>query len=267
MSDFDSDGVPEEEEPTAPFWMATYGDMVTLLLTFFVMLVAMSEVEVEKFEEAMSYFTGGRGMMTAEGIMPGIMGVVGSEETAQQAQRFEDLQEFVQTEGLEGAVDVDLTERGIRVTFVDSIAFASGSAELDGPAKTVLARISEAAASTAAFEVEGHTDDQPISTALYPSNWELSAARAAAVVRFLLEQPDPLPPQHYLAVGYGEHRPRTSNDTPEGRSRNRRIAVLIRAADAEMPPARGPHSVPGPPDLSSPSVTPSPAAPDDVDPR
>ena len=130
MSDYNPDSANEEEEPTAPFWMATYGDMVTLLLTFFVMLVAMSEVEVKKFEEAMSYFTGQRGVMAAEGLMPGIMGVVGQEETREQAERFEDLQEFVQAEGLDGAVDVDLTERGIRVTFVDSIAFASGSADL-----------------------------------------------------------------------------------------------------------------------------------------
>ncbi len=250
--DYSADGLPEEEEPTAPFWMATYGDMVTLLLTFFVMLVAMSEVEVEKFEEAMSYFTGQRGIMAADGVMPGIMGVVGNEETVEQAERFESLQRFVQDEGLEGAVDVSLTEQGIRVTFVDSIAFASGSAELDGPAQAVLARVADAASASAGIEVEGHTDDRPIATSLYPSNWELSAARAAAVVRFLLAQPDALAPAHYLAAGYGEHRPRASNATPEGRTRNRRIEVLLRASDPVAAPA-----LPAPPGL--------PATPDTTD--
>lgn len=236
MSEFDP-SAQEEEEPTAPFWMATYGDMVTLLLTFFVMLVAMSEVEVKKFEEAMSYFTGQRGVMASEGMMPGIMGVVGSEETREQAERFENLQEYVQSEGLDGAVDVELTDRGIRVTFVDSIAFASGSAELAGPAQAVLTRVAGAARAAAAVDVEGHTDDQPIATALYPSNWELSSARAASVVRFLLAQPGALPPDRYTAVGYGEHRPRISNATAGGRTRNRRIAVLLRtASDAPAGP-------------------------------
>jgi len=260
MSDFDSDDLPEEEEPTAPFWMATYGDMVTLLLTFFVMLVAMSEVEVEKFEEAMSYFTGQRGVMSAEGIMPGIMGVVGSEETVQQSERFESLERFVQEEGLEGAVDVALTAEGIRVTFVDSIAFASGSADLDGPARAVLARVAEAASAGAGVEVEGHTDDRPIATPAYPSNWELSAARAAAVVRFLLAQPGALAPEHYLAAGYGEYRPRASNETAAGRARNRRIEVLLRASDPVAPP-----STPTPPTPGLPAATPD--STDDVDSR
>ena len=67
-------GLADDDEPTAPFWMATFSDMVTLLLAFFVMLVAMSEVEVKKFEEALSYFTGRRGILQEEGLMPGIMG-------------------------------------------------------------------------------------------------------------------------------------------------------------------------------------------------
>ena len=239
MNDDYSPDADEEEEPTAPFWMATYGDMVTLLLTFFVMLVAMSEVETKKFEEAMSYFTGQRGVMAAEGMMPGIMGVVGKDETLEQAERFENLERFVQEQGLDGAVDVDLTERGIRVTFVDSIAFASGSATLVGPAQAVLARVAEIVGAAASVEVEGHTDDQPIATAAYPSNWELSAARAASVVRFLLAQPEALPPARYVAVGYGEHRPRVPNTTPTARARNRRIAVLLHATDPDLPSGAG----------------------------
>ncbi len=225
------DALPlEDDEPSAPFWMATFSDMMTLLLTFFVMLVAMSEVEVKKFEEAMSYFTGRRGIMEQEGLMPGIMGVAGQHDVREQARAFEDLARDIHDKGLGNAVDVDLTPRGVRLTFVDEIAFASGSAVLGGPARDVLLRTAEAARGVGAIEVEGHTDDRPIATAAYPSNWELSAARAAAVVRFLLAQPGALPPDRYLATGYAEHRPRDANDTPEGRARNRRITVLFRTA-------------------------------------
>ncbi len=221
-------GLEEEEEPTAPFWMATFSDMMTLLLTFFVMLVAMSSVEVKKFEEALSYFTGRRGLMEQEGMMPGIMGVAGQDDAREQARQFEDITREIQEKGLGTSMDVDLTERGIRVTFVDSIAFASGSVLLNEPAQEVLASVASMATSAVDVEVEGHTDDRPIATPAYPSNWELSAARAAAVVRFLSQQPDALPADHYVAVGYGEFRPRASNDTAEGRARNRRITILFR---------------------------------------
>ncbi|MEM1117341.1 MAG: flagellar motor protein MotB [Bacteroidota bacterium] len=234
---------PASEEPTAPFWMATYSDMVTLLLAFFVMLVAMSEVEVKKFEEALSYFTGRRGILEQEGLMPGIMGVVAEQTIVQQSREYDDLARFVQDAGLADAVEVDLTERGIRITFADSIAFASGSAALTGPAQSMLDRVATSTRVASTVEVEGHTDDQPIATSAFPSNWELSAARAATVVRFLMERPDALAPDKYAAIAYGEHRPRASNATPEGRARNRRIAILLRSkVDAEPP--RGPISTP-----------------------
>ena len=223
--------LPEEEEPTSPFWMATFSDMMTLLLTFFVMLVAMSSVEVKKFEEALSYFTGRRGIMEQEGMMPGIMGVAGQSDARTQAKQFEDIARDIQEKGLGEGVEIDLTDKGIRVTFVDSIAFASGSVELTAPARAVLERAAELASTVAAVEAEGHSDNVPIATAAYPSNWELSAARAAAVVRFLAVQPDSLAPQHYSATGYGEFQPRDTNDTPEGRARNRRITVLFRTSE------------------------------------
>lgn len=229
-------GMVEDEEPTAPFWMATFSDMMTLLLTFFVMLVAMSTVEVKKFEEALSYFTGRRGLMEQDGLMPGIMGVAGETDVREQARQYEDIARMVQAEGLSAYIDVDLTERGIRVTLVDSVAFAPGSVELGSPAREILRAVAEVAASAPAVEVEGHTDDVPISTPAYPSNWELSAARAAAVVRFLIDQPGALPPDRYVAVGYGEFRPRAPNDIPDGRARNRRITVLFRSEADPAPP-------------------------------
>ncbi len=232
----------DDEEPTSPFWMATFSDMMTLLLTFFVMLVAMSTVEVKKFEEALSYFTGRRGVMEQEGMMPGIMGVAGRQDVRELAEQFEQIARAVQEQGLGNAVDVDLTEEGVRLTFVDSVAFAPASVVLDEPARGVLRTVAEMATGVATVEVEGHTDDRPISTVAYPSNWELSAARAAAVVRFLTAQPGALSPDHYVASGHGEHRPRAANDTPAGRARNRRITVLFRTPDPDAMPSMGPST-------------------------
>ena len=232
----------DDEEPSAPFWMATFSDMMTLLLTFFVMLVAMSSVEVKKFEEALSYFTGRRGIMEQEGVMPGIMGVAGEQDARQQATQFERIARAVQDQGLGDAVEVGLTDRGVRVTFADSVAFAPGSVALDARAQRVLQTVAEMSKGVAAVEVEGHTDDRPISTPAYPSNWELSAARAASVVRYLIGQPGALEPGRYMASGYGEHRPRAPNDIPEGRARNRRISVLFRtpSPDGQPPPGDAP---------------------------
>ena len=163
--------------------------------------------------------------------MPGIMGVAGQPDARTQAEQFEDIARDIQEKGLGQGVEIDLTDKGIRVTFVDSIAFASGSVQLNGRARSLLERAAELASSVAAVEVEGHTDNVPIATSSYPSNWELSAARAAAVVRFLSVQPDSLAPGRYSATGYGEFQPRDTNDTPEGRARNRRITVLFRTSD------------------------------------
>jgi chemotaxis protein MotB len=230
LMDLGAPPLQEEEEPTAPFWMATFSDMMTLLLTFFVMLVAMSSVEVKKFEEALSYFTGRRGLMEQEGLMPGIMGIAGQQDSREQAEVFESIAREIQEKGLAASVSVDLTERGIRVTLLDEIAFAPGSVALDETAREVLRGIAEAVDAPMAVEVEGHTDDVPISTPAYPSNWELSAARAAAVVRFLSVESGALAPDRYIAVGYGEFRPRVDNDSPENRALNRRITVLFRTS-------------------------------------
>lgn len=232
LSLFDAD-----EEPSSPFLMATFSDMMTLLLTFFVMLVAMSSVEVKKFEEALSYFTGRRGIMEQEGMMPGIMGVAAEADAREQAKQFEEIARAVQAQGLSASVDVDLTDIGVRITFLDSVAFAPGSVVLDAPARDLLQTVAGMVTGASTIEVEGHTDDRPIATLAYPSNWELSAARAAAVVRYLTSQPGALPPDRYVATGHGEFRPRAPNDIPEGRARNRRITVLFRTPDPDATPS------------------------------
>ncbi len=229
MNEFDLDDQEDDGAPSAPFWMTTFSDMVTLLLTFFVLIVSMSTVEIRKFTEALSYFQGRTSVLVNDAVVQSTTRrVINDFRTREQLDRYEELLEYLRENELEDKVQVNLTDNGLHVTITDSVMFASGSAELIDPSRTVLRRIRAVLGSDVeSVIVEGHTDDRPIRTALFPSNWELSSGRAASVVRFLLDEEEDLPPSRYLAVGYGEHRPVESNATAAGRSRNRRVEILF----------------------------------------
>lgn len=225
--------IEEEPEPSAPFWMATFSDMATLLMTFFVMIVAMSEVEVKKFKAAMSYFQGGTGLMQHDIITPPAREQVvikrrRKEQKQQQSQRFEKLLKFIQEQNLEDKVQVNLTDEGLHVIITDSIMFHSGQSVLLDASKDILQRVAGVLANEVqSVIVEGHTDNRPIHTSTYPSNWELSGARASSVVRHLLTQESALAPDRYISAGFGEFRPIASNQTPDGRAKNRRVEILF----------------------------------------
>lgn len=223
----------EDDAPTAPFWMTTFSDMVTLLLTFFVLIVAMSEVEVKKFKEALSHFPGRTSVLMHDAVTPALSQQLVTkeqtqEEKVEQAQRYESLLRHIEEQGLEDKVEVNLTEQGMHIIINDSVMFRSGEATLIEPSKSILQLVSGMVdESVQAVVVEGHTDDRPISTSRFPSNWELSTARASSVVRFLLQQEEALDAERHIAIGYGEHHPLTTNETRAGRSRNRRVEILF----------------------------------------
>jgi chemotaxis protein MotB len=226
----------EDDDPSAPFWMTTFSDMATLLLTFFIMIVSMSSVEVEKFKEAISYFQGRTSFLSHDAVLPPTQQQIVAVESAggqeltdrENAQRFEALLDYLESEGLEDKVQVNLTEKGLHVVIVDSIMFASGEAELLPQSKEILVQVAGVLKETAkAVVVEGHTDDRPISTTRFPTNWELSGSRAFSVVRFLQGQPSTLDPSGYVGIGHGQYRPVESNDTAAGRAKNRRVEILF----------------------------------------
>lgn len=234
MSDFLEQSDDDDDTPTAPFWMATFSDMVTLLMTFFIMIVAMSEVEVQKFKDALSHFQGRTSVMESDAVMPPpTLQPPASSEQPEDLQRereaqYEAILEMLREEGLESQVQVNLTETGLHVVINDEVMFRSGFAVLIEPSRTVLRRVAELlGTSVESVIVEGHTDNRPIQTAQFPSNWELSTARASSVIRYLQEQPSALDPSRYAAVGFGEFRPRTTNTNPEGRAQNRRVEILF----------------------------------------
>jgi chemotaxis protein MotB len=143
----------------------------------------------------------------------------------------DDLQEKLKAEIARGEVVLSSASGRLQVDLVDKVLFASGDAALSPHGEEVLARIGGVLANTGdrMIHVSGHTDDSPIKPTLastFASNWELSAARAVNVVRFLAEKAH-VPPKRLVAAGYGQYQPVASNSNPKGRARNRRIELLL----------------------------------------
>lgn len=218
----------------APPYMNTYGDMVTLLLTFFVLLLSMASFEPVKFIQAMQAIQGGFGILESFptiAINPLIKTPkYGTKEKLRKESMddVEKMRETLKKSGLEEAVKVKVTETGVAVMLQDPVGFRSGDAELSPSSRQALEEVVRLLEKNpqAQVRVEGHTDDVPIHSARYPSNWDLSSARALNVVKFLAER-SKLNPAGMSAVGYGEHRPLAPNVSNENRSKNRRIEIYL----------------------------------------
>jgi len=207
----------EEED-----WLTTYADAITLLMAFFIMLVSFSKVDLPAFEEAMA----------------GIKSELGREEAPKRpmfnlGQNLNLILEEVQIGQDEALTGFD--QSGVVIDFDSGSFFKPGSAELLPTAKKILVEIAYELAQSPYdlyfVDVEGHTDDAPINTPQFPSNWELSTARATGVVRFLIEAD--IQPERLKASGYADVRPKLPNKDlsgepiPENRKKNRRISIRL----------------------------------------
>ncbi len=228
--------------------MSTWGDMCTLLLCFFVMLLAMSTIDPTKFRVAASSFQNALSgvlesfpsvLITKDVFIPRMGGDAQNKRMAVDAAT--KMREKIKQENLEDAVKVQVTETGIAIQIEDKggVGFESGRADVNPKLYGVLkdlANVVNAAPSTQ-VRVEGHTDNVPIHNAQFPSNWELSSARALNVVRYMAADGD-VDPSRLSAIGYGEYRPRAPNTTAENRKANRRIEIYVdyvQKKDGEMP--------------------------------
>ncbi len=216
-------------QPSAPFWVVTYGDMMTLLLAFFVMIVAYSSIEKTKFIGALESFKGALGVLSShESIQEkpymSFDGMVGQEEIVSRINR---MQNVIEAKNLQNDVQIDIGESGMNIRLGDQVLFDPGQAVLKDQSFLLLSSIAVAILGlTKKVYVEGHTDNVPISTPQYPSNWELSSARALSVVKYLYQEGN-IPAAYLAAVGHGEFRPLNPNDTPELRAKNRRVEIFI----------------------------------------
>jgi chemotaxis protein MotB len=233
-----------------PDWVMTYGDMMSLLLTFFVLIVSFSSMQETKFQQAANSLKDAFGVLaTPESVIkfdePLVPNHNPDSEEADVLYEVRSVEKMILDEGLDKQVAVEVREDGVLFRLDAPFLFRSGGAELAEEPKGVLAEMGRFFTKFPyQVEVEGHTDDIPINSARFPSNWELSAARAVTVARYF--QSLGMPPGRLAATGYGEFHPLAENATPEGREKNRRVEVFLHldrndlAAQKDLPFAEAP---------------------------
>lgn len=226
-------------------WLIPYADILTLLLALFIVLFSMSSVDAVKFQQLSKafndIFTGGTGVMEHSSVNPEgrndsestleenlQQGSLGAKDYKELSELQERIDEYITQNDMEEKLDTTLTGEGLLVTIRDNVLFESGSASI----RSEDLQIANGIASLFVMDpprsivISGHTDNVPIATFQFSSNWDLSVMRAVNFMKILLEN-DALNPEWFSAKGYGEFKPVASNDTAEGRAQNRRVEILI----------------------------------------
>ena len=256
---------PEHRRGNAPDYLASFADMVTLLFAFFVLLFAMSSIDEERFTAMASAFSAMTFVPTA-GTSPEIFDLYGNgimhmptiahvrdansnlratgttdderaqraaEELAQMESDFRTY--FAQHNLTEDQVMVEIEGIYVVLTFPDNVLFASGRADLNPQAMEILSVVADALLMFPdnEIEIEGHTDNVPINTPQFPSNWFLSTGRSLRVLEYMVYDRG-FGPTRMRAVGRGEYMPVATNETEEGRAQNRRVEIRVRSVEYSL---------------------------------
>lgn len=204
-----------DQEDQSTNWLVTYSDAMTLLMAFFVLMLAASEIDQSKFER----------------ITSGIQGeLLKKEQKKPFSETQEELQEIINQQQLQEEVQVEANPLGIKLELSSSALYEVGSAQIQQERRQILSDVAKSIKNLGyadyIVEIEGHTDDVPIKSGRYESNWELSAHRATNVVRFMMEQG--IPKNHLKAAAFADSRPKVPNINEENRAKNRRVVIYIR---------------------------------------
>ena len=259
MSKKKKHGPPHEEE-AGEAWLLPYSDLMTLLLALFLCLFCMSKVDGGKakqmgaaFGKAFGIGMGGGGLLpglglavypqaggggggdgdgtgngdgSGDGVDHGNRAYLAENETLEHLQQTMD--QYIATNHLKDSLRTTLTEEGLMIRIKETALFPSGSAELANESQLIVPVVAGLlAAIPERVIISGHTDNVPIATEQYPSNWELSSARAMTFMKALFASNASLNPARFSAIGYSEYRPVASNETEDGRRRNRRVEIMI----------------------------------------
>lgn len=247
------------EQKGAAKWLVTYSDMVTLILVFFILLFSMSQIDVSKFHSLTESFQSRAildflpSSVPSESLDPDLdegqgdgdgddgdgdeddidMDAVldGLEEWEKKAdalaQLMSGVEDYLEEYELGDVITANRTEEGVILVLQDSILFDSAEADILESGMPFLDEVGNLLSGISnKVRVEGHTDNRPISTYRYPSNWELSGARAGSVVRYFIEELE-LNEDRFLIAGYGETRPVADNDSSDNWAKNRRVEIVI----------------------------------------
>ncbi len=218
----------EEEHENVERWMVSYADFVTLLFCFFTAMYAISNIDSDKlgkFVDSMRsafHVEGARGnaLSVIEGVQIFVPANVEVESDVKDI-----LGTFIKES--KGSIDVTRDTRGVVMSVADKYFFPSGNAGLKDDSRDIMDEIASILHKYPnMIRIEGHTDNVPIHNEKFPSNWELSAARAISVAKYFVENHN-IPPGKLSTIGYSEYKPVASNDTPSGRAKNRRVNIVI----------------------------------------
>jgi chemotaxis protein MotB len=243
-----------EKEANHERWLVSYADFITLLFAVFVTLYAMSQTDKKKVEEVVASMRDSFGYSTTSPaskpsvIESGTISVIPSMRKLAQVSKGRvkskggekdfkatkaSIEAYLMKARAQDKVSVTITQRGLVVSLKEAGFFDSGSATLKQSSHALLNDVVESLTSYSnAIRVEGHTDNVPISSQAFPSNWELSTSRATHVVQYLIKQDD-FDPANVSAAGYGEYRPVADNDSDEGRMKNRRVDLVLLSEQGE----------------------------------
>ncbi|QDP41054.1 flagellar motor protein MotB [Radiobacillus deserti] len=242
------------EEHVDESWLIPYADLMTLLLALFLVLYSMSEIDAKKYETLSEVFqkefTSGTGIMENPSPKedPEATSLDEQEEKKEETPEEEEspdeeakkqdqkeleeiqakINSYIQKNNLTAQLETSLTDEGLLVTIRDNVLFASGNADVRTQDLEIAREISQLLVINPPRNIiiSGHTDNVPIQNSDFSSNWELSVMRAVNFMKIILKN-DQLNPEWFSAKGFGEYEPIASNDTSEGRARNRRVEILI----------------------------------------
>ncbi|KMP11741.1 hypothetical protein UR09_02700 [Candidatus Nitromaritima sp. SCGC AAA799-A02] len=214
---------PLLEENTGEAWMVTYADMVTLMLTFFILYYSISSVNMQKFKEA---------ILGEESASIGLLELLDSAEIQQNIQELtgmksNDILSDITEVAEDQPIDVDTSKSKVVVRVPGNSLFPPGKANLQREGLEMLNEVIRVTKKYPNYliHIQGHTDDQPIHSEMFPTNWELSAARATAVLRYFIDKN--IEPEKLTATGYADTFPIATNNTELGRSKNRRVEFVL----------------------------------------
>jgi chemotaxis protein MotB len=233
----------EHEAQNPPGWLTTFNDLITLLMVFFVLLFAMGNINTQKSEQLVSSLQGALGVLR-EGRKVGVQvvrpiqpaGPANQEDPGEDSNKGSQFSEVSRNAMDDLANDPEIsvvqTPKGLFITLSDGILFQSGVSDLLPEGYPVLNKIIQVLQrNKLAVRIEGHTDNVSIRSGRFPSNWELSIARAVHVVKYFTDA-GKIDPRRLSAVGYGESKPLYPNDSPQNREKNRRVEIILEMMDS-----------------------------------
>jgi chemotaxis protein MotB len=234
-----------EKEVNNERWLLTYSDLITLLMIFFVVMYAMSNVDVAKYNKIAQSLGvalgGGKNVIqvtpgvsdSKQQLSPGASGFKAEQanlskiEEGKLSNLKSQIDAYLQKNGLKGSVATEITVRGLEINLRDTVLFDSGKADIKPDARGKLIAIGRIISVLPnLISIEGHTDNVPIHNSLFTSNWRLSAIRATNAAELLIEAVK-IPQQKVSTVGYGEINPKMPYTSDANRAQNRRVNIVI----------------------------------------